>query len=96
MSVSLPKTHALSRISQYLSQHKKQFLFKTFKTSHFNRWTLAWRCHNSSLNNKTNNNHKRALRRVYIEKKSNFQDLLRKDKSASILMKNLQYLATEI
>ena len=32
---------------------------------------------------------------MYQDKKSNLQDLLQKDKSVSIHMKNLQYLATE-
>ena len=53
-------------------------------------------CQSRGLNNKINNIHKRALRIVYQDKKSNLQDLLQKDKSVSIHMKNIQYLATEI
>ena len=53
-------------------------------------------CHNGGLNNKINNIHKEVLRIVYRDKKSNLQDLLQRDKSVSINMKNLQYLATEI
>ena len=90
------KLHALSRISQYLSQHKKQILFKTFVMSQFNYCPLVWMCHSRGLNNKTNNIHKRALRIAYQEKKSNLKYLLQKRKSVSIHMKNLQYLATEI
>ena len=90
------KLHALSRISQYLSQHKKWILFKTFIMSQFNYCPLVWMCHSRGLNNKINNIHKRALRIVYQDKKSNLQDLLQKDKSVSIHMKSLQYLATEI
>ena len=53
--------------------------------------------HSRDLDNKINNIHKRALRIAYQEKKkSNLQDLLQKDNPASIHMKNLQYLATEI
>ena len=51
------KLHALSRISQYLSQHKKRILFKTFITSQFNYCPLVWMCHNRGLNNKINNIH---------------------------------------
>ena len=64
--------------------------------SQFNYCSLVWMCHNRGLNNKINNIHKRALRIVYQDKKSNLQDLLQKDKSVSIHMKNVQYLATEI
>ena len=90
------KLHALSRISQYLSQHKKRILFKTFITLQFNYCPLVWMCHSRGPNNKNNNIHKRTLRIVYQNKKSNLQDLLQKDKSVSIHLKNLQYLDTKI
>ena len=90
------KLHALPRISQYLSEHKKRILFKTFIMSQFNYCPLVRMCHSRGLNNKINNIHKRALRIVYQDKKSNLQDLLQKNNSVSIHMKNLQYLATEI
>ena len=79
------KQNALSRISQYLSQHKKQILFKTFIMSQFNY---------NKINHKINSIRKIALRMVYQNK--NLHDLLQKDNSVSIHMKNLQYLATEI
>ena len=53
-------------------------------------------CHGRGLNNKINNLHERALRTVYQDKKSSFETLLKHDKSVSIHVKNLQYLATEI
>ena len=90
------KLHALSSISQYLSEHKKRILFKTFIMSQFNYCPLVWMCHSRGLNNKINNIHKRALKIVYQDKKSNLQVLLQKDNSVSIHMKNVQYLATEI
>ena len=87
------KLHALFRISQYLSQHKKRILFQTFIMSQFNNCPLVWMCHSRGLNNKINNIHKTALRIVHQDKKSNLQDLLQKDKSVSIHLKNLQYLS---
>ena len=56
------KLHALSRISQYLSQHKKRILFKTFIMSQFNYCPLVWMRHRRGLNNNINNTHKRTLR----------------------------------
>ena len=53
-------------------------------------------CHGRDLNDKINNLHERALRTVYQGKKSSFETLLKYDKSVSIHVKNLQYLATEI
>ena len=48
------------------------------------------------LNNSINNIHHRALRTVYRDKKSNFKELLEKDKFVSDHTKNLRYLAIEI
>ena len=62
----------------------------------FNYCPLVWMCHSKGLNNKISNIHKRTLRIVYQDKKSNLQDLLQKDNSVSIHMKNVQYLATEM
>ena len=68
------KLHALSRISQHLSQHKKRILFKTFIMSEFNYCLLVWMCHSTGLNNKINNIHKRAPRIVYQDKKIKFPE----------------------
>ena len=53
-------------------------------------------CHSGTLNNRINNIHFRALRIVYQDKQSSFAELLQKDNSVSVFMKNLQHLATEI
>ena len=52
--------------------------------------------HSRGSSNKINNIHERALRIVYQDKKSSFETLLKRDKSTSIHMKNLQYLANEL
>ena len=93
---SSQKLHALSKISHYLSPNKKGILFKTFVTSQLNYCPLVWMCHSTILNNRINNIHLRALRIVYQGKKSSFEELLPKDNSVSVHMKNLQYLATKI
>ena len=93
---SSQKIHALPRISHYLSPNKKRILLKTFVTSQFNYCPLVWMCHSRILNNRINNIHLRALRIVYQDKKSSFEELLQKDNSVSVHLKILQYLATEI
>ena len=52
--------------------------------------------HNRGLNNKINHIHERALRIVYNDYSSTFEDLLNKDKSVTIHQHNLQQLAIEI
>ena len=49
--------------------------------------------HNRGLNNKTHYIQERALRIVYDDYSSSFEDLLNKDKSVTIHQRNLQQLA---
>ena len=53
-------------------------------------------CHSRTLNNRIDNIRLRALRIVYQDKKSSFEELLQKDNSVSVYMKHLQHLTTEI
>ena len=52
--------------------------------------------HNRTLNDKINSTHERALRITYNDRKSCFEELLRKVNTVSIHHRNLQRLATEI
>ena len=88
--------HALSRTGKYTSADKKGMLFKSFIISQFNYFPIVWICHGRGVNNKINNIHERALSIFYLDKKSSFKTLLKRDKSRSTYMKNLQYLATEL
>ena len=53
-------------------------------------------CHTRTKNNKINRINERRLRLIYNDKKSNFENLLDKDKSVSIHHKNLRSLAIEM
>ena len=48
------------------------------------------------MNNKINRIHERALRLVYSDHVSSFDEVLKKDRSFSIHRKNIQSLAIEI
>ena len=52
--------------------------------------------HSHSINNKINRLQERVLRIVYNDFKSSFKNLLEKDGTVSIHVKNLQKLATEM
>ena len=90
------KLHALARVSKYLSRDKLKLLMKSFITSQFNYCPLTWMFHNRTLNNKINKLHERALRLVYKNDDSTFQELLAMDNSVTIHERNLQRLATEM
>ena len=53
-------------------------------------------CHSRALNNKINGLHDRCLRLLYNDKQLTFEELLEKDDSVSIHIRNLQTLATEM
>ena len=52
--------------------------------------------HSRSINNNINRLHERVLRIVYNGFKSSFENLLEKDGTVSMHVKNLQKLATEM
>ena len=55
-----------------------------------------WIYRSRDLKNRINNLHERALRIVYQDKKSDFQTLLKNDKSVTIHTGNLHYLIIEV
>ena len=64
--------------------------------SQFSYCLLIWMFHSRTLNNKVNRLHEKALRIVYGDYKSKFDELLEKDSSFSVHRKIIQTLATEI
>ena len=90
------KLNALGRISGYMSFEKRRILMKAFIESQFNYCPLIWMFHSRTMNNKINRIHERALRLVYSDYCSNFDELLKKDRSFSIQDRDIQTLAIEI
>ena len=68
----------------------------SFFNSQFNYCPLVWMFHSRSINNKINRLHERVLRILYNDFKSSFKNLLDKDGTVSIQVKNLQKLVTEM
>ena len=68
----------------------------SFFTSKFNYCPLVSMFHSHSINNKINRLHESALRIVYNDFESSFKNLIKKDGTVSIHVKNLQKLSTEM
>ena len=90
------KLHALVRVSRYMNTAKKRLIMKSFINSQFGYCPLVWLFHSRTLNTRINKIHERALRIVYDDKLSTFEDLLKRDKSVSIHIRNIQKLAIEL
>ena len=81
------KLHALARVSHYMDEDKRRILFNSYFSSQFNYCPLIWMNHNKSINKKINNLHERALRLIYCDHSSNFQELLQRDNFVTIHQK---------
>ena len=89
------KLHALARVSNYMSFNQKILIFNAFISSQFNYSPLIWLCHSRSLNTRINKIHQRALRIVFNDNVSSFDELINRSGSVTV-HRNLQFLATEI
>ena len=69
---------------------------REFIVFQFSYYPLAWMFHSRTLNNKINKLHERALRLVYNDRRSAFEELPNKDQSVTIPCRHLQVLATEL
>ena len=76
-----------------MDEDKSRILFNSYFLSQFNYCSLIWIFYNKSINKKINNLQERALRLIYCDHSSNFQDLLQRDDSVTIHRKNIQALA---
>ena len=90
------KLHTLSRVSRYMTFKQRKIVMKAFISSQFGYCPLVWICHSRTQNNRINKIHERALRLVYQDEISTFEDLLEKDKSFTIHERNVQGLGIEL
>ena len=75
---------------------KGRILINSFFNSQLNYCPLVWMFHRRSTNNNINRLHQRVLRIVYNDFKTPFKNLLEKDGTVSINVKNLRKPATEM
>ena len=90
------KVSALARVVRILPFQKRHIILKTFIESQFSYCPLVWMFCSSKMNNKINHIHERALRLVYQDYTSSFDDLLKKDNSLTFHHRNIHHVATEM
>ena len=70
------KLRALARVSPYMNIIKRRTIMNAFINSQFGYCPLVWMFHSRMLNNRINKIHERALRIVYNDDHSSFDELL--------------------
>ena len=90
------KLTAIARYSKFLTFEKLRSLLKSFLESQFSYSPFVWMFHNKNAYSKINRLHERALRLLYADDVSSFEELLKRDKSYTIHQRNIQFLAIEI
>ena len=90
------KVSALARIARILPFQKRRIILKTFIESQFSYCPLVWMFCSRSMNKKINHIHERALRLVYQDYTTPFEDLLKKDDSLTFHHRNIHQVAIEM
>ena len=90
------KLNALARAGNFMTLVQRKILMKSFIFSQFGYCPLVWMFHSRTLNNRINRIHERALRIVYKDNISSFDELLIADNSFTIHERNIQTLAIEL
>ena len=87
--------HGFNRLSPYFEENTSKLLLNPVITSNFSYCPLNWLLYSKAANNEINRTHKRALRTLYRDYESNFEEILDRDDTKTIHTKNLQNLMIE-
>ena len=90
------KLCAFSRIRPFLKREKAKILLTSIVMSNLSYCPLIWIFCSKSASKEINRINKRALRVLYEDYDSSFEQLLEKDGSVTVHQRNLQNLMTEI
>ena len=90
------KVTALTRLARIMQFQKKRITLNAFIESQFSHCPLTWMFCSRAVNDKINRIHTRALRLVYLDYTSSFDDLLIKNNSVTIHHHNIQRVAIEM
>ena len=90
------KLSVLGRVCHILNLERRRSLMKAFIESQFGYCPLVWMFCGRQENNQINHLHERALRIVYNDYKSTFENLLELDNSVSIHHRNIRLLSIEL
>ena len=90
------KLIALLRTSKFMTFGQRRNIMKAFIESHFGYFPIVWIFCGRQTNARINHIHKRALRAVYNDEVSPFEELRGRDKPETIHQGNIKIFAAEL
>ena len=87
--------NVLRRIGKYLTLEGRKAIYHTFIMSNFNFCPLVWHFCNKSNTSKIEKLNYRALRFVYNDSESSYEDLLQKNSTCTLHLNRLRTMAIE-
>ena len=89
------QANALGRISKYLTLKSRQAIYHTFILSNFNFCPLVWHFCSKENTQKLEKVNYRALRFVYRDFDTSYEDLLKRSKACSLELSRIKMVAIE-
>ena len=90
------KVTALNRLAKFVPFERKKIIMNSFIESQFTHCPLVWMYCSRAVDEKINRIHHRALKLVYLDYTSSFEELLSKDGIVNIHQRNIQLIAIEM
>ena len=90
------KLYSIIRFKSFLNFNQKKVLLSSFVHSHFRYSPLVWMFQSRKINSKIDKVHKKALRLLYDDDESTFEELLKRDEGFTVHETNIQKLMLEM
>ena len=90
------KVSVFSRVASFITFEQAKLPYNSFITANFGYCPLIWMFCRKTANEEINRIHKRALRRLYNDFNSNFEELLARSSEETVHLQNLEKLLLEV
>ena len=88
--------NALARISKYLDVDSRKIIYQSFVACNFNYCPLVWHFCGKVNNSKLEKIHERALKIIYKDYDSSYEELISKSNSSTLLKSRIRLILCEV
>ena len=90
------KLHALMRVAKYMTESQRKTVLSSFIYSQFQYCPLIWFFHNREFHHRINKIHERAIRIVFRDYNSDFNEMLNEHNISTVHERSIQNFAIEL